>query len=543
MGQNKSGGNPPKTEFRGFKDQFRLLRPLDMALSPFYLLKNYGLDVLGFDLLSRQADKSIDEFHSPKAKAKMLKDNVKGIKTSFLDEHVKKANDSIEKHLSTHLERGTTGFETLLNALDPLPDAADPTRPRLEAKRNLLTQIQRELHSTRGLNEELTLFKLRMQTLQELLKKNEIDNPRVIVGYIKEQYDKALKQLKLKKTADLTKVDEQMAELRRLNGLNPLTPLAPHEITNLEAALKKDIYEAYEKAEQGLDKDFKTGTPPDKKDENDKGVPGLLSECDKEVIKAEAELCNFVLFTEKSKSKRLVETNLSAGLGVGAGSQGKIYRDISFEDYATSTPERDQSWSSWASPNAWMQYWQFLMNNKGVLTSPSGLRFEYGANGNIHIKFPAGSAFYYYYQDRLLGADMMSIINKMVAEGATQIVLNLDCDDPDLRKLIMEEFYYCAHLAKFPDDKIKFKISGCPRANDEEERKPIENKNASEIMGLLGNAPTRAQAKEQEWEQERAALERDSKVELNRDIQGLADHIDDIIGMDRPAISAVGRYR
>lgn len=539
------GKHPVRTRFQTFKEQIKSIRP-DTALSPLYLLKNYGLSILGFDLLSRQMDKSIDEFHSPKAKAKILKDNVKGIKTSYLNEHIKKANESIATHVTNTLVRATTGFETLLNALDPLPAATDPNFPRLQAKRNLLTNTQRGLQNTRGLNEELTLFKLRMETLQNLLesKKPEIHNPRVIVAYIKKQYDEALEQLKLKKTADLIKVNEQISNLRRDNvDAGHGFPLAAHEINTLEAALKKDINEAYEKAEKGLDKDFKTGTPPaDKKDENDKGVPGLLSEFDKEVTKAEAELFNFVLFAEKSKSKKIVEDTLTAGLGAATNDEGEIYRNITFADYANSLPERDTSWSSYVSPSAWYDYAQFLMNNQGQITTPSGLRIGYSEDGTISFSFPSGNSFYHHYQDRLLGADMMLMVNEMVKRGASQVVLNLECDDPKLRKKIMEEFYYCAHLAGFSDDQIKFKISGCPRAKDEEERKPIDNKKASEIMGMLGSAPSRAQAKKQEWDQERAALEKDAKVERQREVQALTDHIDDIIGLNRPAINAVGRY-
>lgn len=534
-----SGKRTVETGIKDIKDRLKLMRPLDMALSPLYLLKNYGMDLLGFDLLSRQMDKSIDEFHSPKAKAKILKDNVAGIKTSYLNEHVKKANQSIATHLIANLTRTTTGFETLLNALDPLPTAGDPTLPRLQQRRNLLRAAQTQLQITRGLSEELTLFKLRMETLQDLLEKNEVDDPRVIVGYIKEQYDKALEQLKLKKTADLAKVDEQIAALRAANvaGGDGTYPFAAHEITALETALKKDINEAYEKAEKGLDKDFKTGTPPDKKDENDKGVPGLLSDCDKAVTQAEAELHNFVLFSEKSKSKTLLESNLSAGLGTGADSKGRVYREISFADYANSKPEYGHSW---VSPTAWFQYAQFLMN-KGQLHTPSGLSLEYSEDG-LKFTFPPGRSFYHHYQDRLLGADMMLMVNECVKQGTGKIVLTLECSDPDLRKKIMEEFYYCAHLAGLTDDQIFFKVSGCPQASNEEEKKPIDNKKASEIMGQLGNAPARAQIKKQAWEQERAAIEKDAKVERNRDIQALDNHIDDIIGMDRPGIEAVGRY-
>lgn len=529
-----------ETGIKGIKERLSLMRPIDAVLSPVYLLKNYGMDLLGFDLLSRQMDKSIDEFHSPKAKAKILKDNVAGIKTSYLNEHVKKANQSIGANISANLSRATTGFETLLNALDPLPAAGDPSLPRLQQRRNLLTRAQTQLQITRGLSEELTLFKLRMETLQDLLEKNAVDNPRVIVGYIKEQYDKALEQLKLKKTADLNKVDEEMATLRARNMAvaDGTYPFAAHEIAALEAALKKDINEAYEKAEKGLDKDFKTGTPPDKKDENDKGVPGLLGELDKAVTQAEAELHNFVLFSEKSKSKTLLESNLSAGLGTGAATNGRVYREISFEDYAKSPPEYGHSW---LSPNAWFQYAQFLMNTQGHLSTPSGLRIEYSENG-LNFTFPPGRSFYHHYQDRLLGADMMLMVNKCVEQGTGKIVLTLDCGDPELRKKIMEEFYYCAHLAGLTDDQIFFKISGCPQASNEDEKKPIDNKKASEIMGQLGNAPARAQIKKQAWEQERAAIEQDAKVERNRDIQALTNHIDDIIGMDRPGIEAVGRY-
>lgn len=538
MAQDK-GSSKVKTEVPGFKKRLKLMRPLDMALSPVYLVKNYGMSLLGFDLLSRQMDKSIDEFHSPKAKAKILKDNYAGIKTSYLDEHVKKANQAISTHLTSNLTRGTTGFETLLNALDPLPAADDPSLPRLQRRRDLLTTAQTQLQITRGLNEELTLFKLRMETLQELLAKNEVDNPRIIVGYIKEQYDKALEQLKLKRTADLAKVDEQITALRTDNtDTGRGYPLAAHEIAALEAALKKDINEAYEKAEKGLDKEFKTGTPPDKKDENDKGTPSLLTELDKSVKKSEAELIQFVLFAEKSKSKTLVESDLTLGLGTGANTHGRIYRNVSFSDYANSIPERDKSW---VSPTAWFQYAQFLMNNQGQLHTPSGLRIGYNGD-QITFSFPSGGSFYHHYQDRLLGADMMMMVNDIAKLGTGKIVLNLECDDPVLRKKIMEEFYYCAHLAGFTDDQIFFKVSGCPRADNEEERKPIENKKASEIMGHLGSAPSRAQAKKQEWDQEHKILEQSESIERNREIQKLGDHIDDLIGMDRPGIEAVGRY-
>ena len=527
-----------KTALPTIKESFSAMRssPLDLILSPAYFVLNYGKELFGMDLLQSQMDKSIDQFHSPTNRHKMLHENVKGIKTSYLNEHFKKANQSITTHLVTNLTRATTGFESLMQI----------TGPGAAEKRALLERRQRNLDPSRRLNEPLHLFTLRMEALQQQLDTNAVDNPRVIVAYIKEQYDKMLKELKLKKTADLALVDAEINELRRANAAADDGPLfAEHEITTLAANLKKDIEESYDKAEKGLDKDFKTGTAPDKKDETDKGTPSLFTEFDKSVRQAEAELCNFVIFSEKSKSKRLLESQgLNARLGMG-GDQGEKYRDVSFLDYANSMPERDHSW---ISPTAWYQYSQFLMNNKGELTTPSGLRINCEQDGVISFTFPPSSLFtttpfYYYSQDRLLGADMMLMVQDMVKRGCTEITFVLECDNPDLRKKLMEEFYYCAHLADFPDDKIKFRIGACPRASKEEDQKPIENKKASEIMGQLGRAPKRAQAKKAQWNQEKALLDKTEKVTMQREVAHLDETIDALIGQNETAINAIARRR
>ena len=529
-----------KTEVPTMRKRLSAMKssPLDMVLSPAYIALNYGLGLFGADLLQHQMDTSIDRFHSPKARAKILKENVKGIKTSYLNEPIKKANQSITTNLVNTLTRTTTGFESLLQAIDPM--LLDPAHgPRALQKQNLLTNTQTRLGPTRGLNEELNLFTLRMKTLQQLLDKNEVDDPRVISAYVKDEYDRMLKQLKLKKTADLTAIDTEIANLRVRNAELGVPLLTDHEINTLAATLKKEIDEAHEKAEKALDKDVKTGTPPDKKDEADKGTPALLTEFDKAVNQAEAELTNFVLFAEKSKSKTLVESeDLTARLGIGGAHQGEKYRDASFLDYANSLPDRDHSW---VSPTAWFQYAQFLMNNRGELSTPSGLRVSY-SDGNINFSFPPHNAVYYHYQDRLLGADLMIMVKDMVKNGFSSVTLTLECDNPELRKKIMEEFYYCAHLCGFPDDKIMFKIGECRRSRDEEEKKPIDNKKASEIMGKLGRAPKRAQAKKAQWDQEQAVLDKSNKVDCQRAVAELDERIDNIIGQDEPAIHAVGRY-
>lgn len=529
MGSNNNDKPPVRTEVQNIRDRLATMKTslLDTAFTPLYLAKNYGMDILGFNLLDRQMDKSIDQFHSPKARAKILKDNVAGIKTSFLNDPIKKANQSITTHLVNTLTRTTTGFESLLQAPDPVPG---------QPKRALLTEIQTSLARSRGLNEELDLFKLRMEALEELLAGNRVDNPRVITAYVKEQFDKMLKQLKLKKTADLALVHDQMHVLRLRNQAD--RHLEDHEIANLEAKLKKDIEESYEKAEQGLEKDFKVGIPADKKTEGDTGTKSLFSQLDTAVTQAEAELTNFVLFAEKSKSKTLLESELIAGLGVGADSLGRKYREVSFLDYAQSIPERDHSW---ISPTAWFQYAQFLGNNSGELRTPSGLRITCQGN-NIAFAFPTSWSPYHHYQDRLLGADMMIMVKDILSRGCSEITLTLECDNPALRKKIMEEFYYCAHLNGFPDDKIKFRIGPCSRGATEEEKKPIENKTASEIMGQLSRAASRARTKKSQWDQEQAALDKDSKIEQTRAVQALDERIDTIIGQDEPAIDAVARF-
>jgi hypothetical protein len=245
------------------------------------------------------------------------------------------------------------------------------------------------------------------------------------------------------------------------------------------------------------------------------------------------------LFAEKSKSKSLVESGLHGGLGAGALSNGRIYRDVSFDDYATSLPERERSW---VSLEAWRQYAAYLMNNSGDLTTPTGLRLKQ-QGGTISFSFPSGFAFYYHYQDRLLGADMMSMVNEIVRQGAENgIVFELnDCYDPELRKVLMQEFYYAARLAGLEDDKIFFKISGCPRAKNDEEKKPIDNKSAAECISMLGDAPARAGRKKQQWEQEKKVLDTTANVELNRDVSDLSDRIDDKINLNADALHAMGR--
>lgn len=535
MGINKN----VKTEVPTFKKRLGAMQGslIDTALSPAYILLNYGRHLVGLDLISRQLDKSIEQFHSPKARNKILQDNVQGIKTSFLNDHVKKANQSITTNLVGVLTRTTTGFESMFQSLGP--QLADPAqRPQATAKQTLLTDIQNALQASRSLNEELNLFRLRMETLHQLLEKNSVDDPRVITAYVKKQYDDMLKQLKLKKTADLALVDRQIAELRRRNIRDGFPLVAEHEIVALTAALKKDIEESYEKSEKALDKDFKTGTPADKKDESDKGIPALFSELDKAVTQAEAELTNFVLFAEKSKSKTLLDSNLAAGLGTGVDTQGRVYREVSFLDYAQSIPERDRSW---VSPTAWFQYAQYLLNNRGELSTPSGLRIECG-QGGISFNFPNNWALYHHYQDRLLGADMMMMVKDMMGRGYTQISLKLDCGDPALRKKIMEEFYYCAHLCGYPDDKIKFNLSACPRASNEEEKKPIENKKASEIMGQLDRVRGRAQAKKSSWDAQQAEIDKTNQIHTQHSVMELEERIDSIIGMDEPDINARLRF-
>lgn len=533
--------NKAKTKAKNIKQQLSTWRsPIETALSPVYLLKNYGLSLIGYDLSSlvaAQSSRSIDAFFGPAARAKILKDNIAGIKTSFLNEHIKKANQSIKTNFEDVLTRTTTGFESIRGTLEKL-------LPDQNAERKLAflatiedaagTQGEDSLYKTRHINLEIEQFQLRMEVLQEMLESNDVDNPRVITAYVKEQYDKVLEQLKLKRTADLNKIAAKMAIIRASRELTS------SECTELEATLKKEANEAYDKAEKGLDKDFKTGVPPEKKDDKEvsKGTSSLFADLDRATDQAEAELHNFVLFAEKSKSKSLVESGLHGGLGAGALSNGRIYRDVSFDDYASSIPERE---SSWVSPTAWYQYAQYLRNNNGDLTTPTGLRLK-NEGGTLSFTFPSGFAFYHHYQDRLLGADMMSMVNEMVRQGAENgIVFELNnCSDPKLRKVLMQEFYYAAHLAGLPDDKIFFKISGCPRAKDEEEKKPID-KSAAECMHMLGNAPTRAGLKKKEWEQEKRVLDTSAKVDFHRDVADLSNIIEDKINLNAGAFHGMGR--
>lgn len=521
--------DPVRTKMKTFKEEMSTIKTsaIEFVSTPLHVIKNYMMSAAGFDLMERQSQQSIDEFHSPKAHAKILKDNVAGIKTSYLNPHVKKACESIHTHLETNLTRATTGIETLKRGINP-PDPA---------KTQLLTDLEASLEATRQFNEPLLLFKLRMEALEQLLLTNSVDNPRVITAYIKDQYDKMLEELKLKKAADLKLVTETIERFRAQSGNH----FADHELPDLEASLKKDINESYDKAENGINKDFKTGVPPEKKDgkDVDKGTPSLLNELDKATRQAEAELHNFVLFAEKSKSKTLLESGLSAGLGTGISDHGRAkYRENSFEKYAASIPERE---SAWLSPTSWFQYSQFLMNNRSDLTTPSGLRVGVTDNG-IHFSFPTGGAFYYHYQDRLLGADIMMMVKEVLRRGKDEITLTLTCDDPILRKKIMEEFYYAAHLAGFPDDKIKFSIAACPRAHNEEEKKPIEGKTATETKGMLGSAQRRAQQKKQEWDQEQQIIDKDTKQELNNDVDELERRINVIVGLDEEEIQAVARF-
>lgn len=536
--------NKAKTKAKNLKERLSIWpSPIQTALSPAYLIKNYALGVTGYDLSSlvaTQSSQSMDAFFSPTARAKILKDNVAGIKTSFLNEHIKKANQSIKTNVEDVLTRTTTGFESLKGTLEKLSaDGRDTDKEKAAKKLLALTIIEDaagtgdedSLYKTRHINSEINEFQLRMEALQEMLESNEVDNPRVITAYVKEQYDKILEQLKLKRTADLNKIAAKMSIIRE----HP--DFTSSEYTELEATLKKDANEAYDKAEKGLDKDFKTGVAPEKKDDKEvnKGTNSLFKDLEEATVKAEAELHNFVLFSEKSKSKSLVESGLHGGLGAGALSNGRIYRDVSFDDYARSQPERD---SSYFSLTAWYQYADYLINNSGDLTTPTGLRLKQ-QSGRISFSFPSGFAFYYHYQDRLLGADMMSMVNEMVRQGAENgIVFELnDCSDPNLRKVLMQEYYYAARLAGLEDDKIFFKISGCPGAKDDEEKKPID-KSAAECMHMLGDAPARAGRKKQQWEQEKNVLDTTANVALNRDVSNLSERIDDKINLNKEAFSS-----
>ncbi|PJD92677.1 MAG: hypothetical protein CK424_03580 [Legionella sp.] len=497
-----------------YKKSLAGIKTSNTALSAAYVLAAYGMEAVGLDLVSRQTEKSIDQFHSPKARAQMLRDNIAGIKTKGMIAPLKQTMESMATHLKG-LKSSTTGFEGLKDQIKRQGNNV--------AQLALLKTFEGKLSSTRIYDFDVSEPSKRLEVLHGLMENDEVNDPRAILAYITSQYDNLLKELKRKKETDLKLIKNTILVMKQ-------QPSCPQEddINKLEQDLINTLNERYDKAEKGIKTDFETGVPAAK--EGEKGTPSLKSLLENEAQKAELELINFVIFSEKSKSKEVVESDLSMRVGAPGADKGKKYRKLSFEDYANdANPERS---AAWFSVEAWQHYGQYLMNNKAVLTTPSGLRMNHDERG-VSIKFPASSSFYYHYQDRLLGSDMMLMVNEIKRQGKTEIKLTLTVHDPKLRQKIMEEFYYAAHLAGFPDNKIKFQVRFTEKEKAEES---IENKTAEEIMGRLGSAPSRAQTKAQMWKQEQETVSKDSKIALNREVHSIEERIDEIL--ERPAIQA-----
>ncbi len=508
------------TKYKSFKDRLTIAKTPNTVFSNAYLLAAYGMEAVGFDLLSRQVDTSIDQFHSPKARAKILSDNVAGIKTKGLVAPVKKCIGSLTTHLNG-LRHSSTGFESAKQKMESIligSTAGDKEDAREKLQK--IKALENSLATSRVYNFDLSEVKKRLEVLHEFLENDEVDDPRAIVAYITDQYKVLFDELKRKRESDLKLIKENIATARTDNDILPVS-----ELNKIEQDLIKTVNESYDKAEQAIKSDFETGVPAAKKGEQ--GTPGLKSVLEEETQKAELELIHFVIFSEKTKSKEVVEASLGMSAGPAGSNQGKKYRSLAFEDYVRDEkPERSNAWLSLES---WRHYGEYLMNNKAELYTPSGLRLSHDGNGSVSIKFPSSWSFYYHYQDRLLGSDLMLMVDEIKRQGKTEITLTLTIHDPKLRQKIMEEFYYAAHLAGFPDDKIKFNVK-C----SEKEDQSIDNKTAKEIQGRLGNAPNRAKIKAGTWDQERAAVSKESKKELNRHVQGIDDRIEDIL--NKPAM-------
>ncbi|HVT62735.1 MAG TPA: hypothetical protein VHD33_04520 [Legionellaceae bacterium] len=507
------------TQYKGFKERFKAVKtPVSSAINAVktttYIAGSYAMSIVGLDL-GTQVEKSIDQFFSPRARANLFKDNIAGLKVKGLIPSVKQSIQSLETHLKV-LEHPNTGFEELKNKLHM--QSQDTRNSHQNAAKNQLNQlitIEGNLRAIRYPSFDINEIQKRFEVLKDILERDDVEDPRTIPAYVDIQLKALAKHIKDKKASDLQAIERQMNALR--NGINH-DVLSIDEITKLEQTLIKTLNETYDKFEAGIKKDFEEGVPAAK--QGDTPVLSIKNLMQKEADKAEAELFNLVLFSEKTKSKEVVDANPGA-LGAHGANKGKKYRSITFEEYVQDQP-RTQSLLDFA---------QYLMNNKAEIYGLGGLRIKHDGQGGISMTIPHGLSLYYHYQDRLLGADIMSIVNQIKAQGKEEITLTLDVHDAKLRQKIMEEFYYAATLAGFPPDKIKFNVT-----YTEDPEKSISNKTASEIMGRLGQAPQRAGIKQQIWQQEQAEVDKESKVALNRRVAALDQKIENIL--NQPPLQA-----
>ncbi|MCR9192778.1 MAG: lipocalin/fatty-acid binding family protein [Gammaproteobacteria bacterium] len=481
-----------------------------------------------FGLEMQPSEELLEAHHAPKAREEIYRANVAGVKTNELNGLVKRALTSSKTHLAD-LTPGKTGFEDQISELRA-HIAANPADMAAAGRVAPLTAIERDLLPSRVPSFEINQFEERLAVLHELLERKDVDDPRVIIAYIKEQYAKLSQELDSKKTSDLALIDAKIADIRAGNLLSEDATVA------LEKSLKDRVNEAHDKAKKGLETDFKQGVPAAK--EGEKATPSLFADFDKAAQKAEAELFSFVMYAEIIKTKAAVDPSLTAGVGPGlAPDDPKRYRNIKFEDYIQAQAERSHDLFS---AKAWSQYFSYLLNQKAELETTSGLRMKIDpGSGSVSMTFPSNSIFssYYSLDESYLEDDMMMLVNEIVRQGKDTISLSVESDDPKIRAKVMEAFYVAAKLAEPPFDDSKIKFSA---TITEEQKNSFQDKTATEIMGQLGSAPSRVAAKRQKWNAEKESIKKESNQQQLRDMASLDRKIEDILDHRRHLHAAAG---
>ena len=509
---------PTKT----FKD--RLINTLYAPIEVVRTGLNYAADVTGIDILESTVERSIEQFYSPRARAKILANNRVGVKIKGLQAPLKEAIASLESNLAS-LKIEETGFAAHITELQKNTTSAG--RLKVQKLTNLETTISRSLGASFDLNEVTKRF----QELSGCIDNDSIHNPRVIIDYIETQYDLFKKQLEEDKTAALKAIKDNIDKEK--NEANPCLTAAT--LDKIAKDLSDKVTKAYETTKENLETAYVKGKPAIKatkeKEKDTPATPGILAKLSNAAENAEAELLSMIVFSEHSSSKSVPNTSLTMGSTTPAPlSEDPIrYRNMSLEDYINHQPERSKSF---LSAQAWWQYGKYLMNNKAELITPSGLRMKHNGSNSISITVPSRYALYHHASDKMLGADAMHMVNQIKAAGFPTIVFTVDCQDPIVRQKMMEEFYYAAKMGGYSDDHIKFNV---PCLEDQQpshsnSKLSITNEPASNILGRLGNAPNRALIAMSRWKEEEKILKNESSASLRAESIKLGEHIQTKLG-------------
>ena len=474
-------------------------------LSLNYLTKVTGIGA-GF-----HKDVTREQLHSPKAQAKILTDYEGSIKVQGLEEPVEKWLNGITAQLKT-IGSKTPGLADLKKQINANTDLTEEDK---KSRMNFCEKAENDL-LTKKPSVELENFKERMNILSDLVKRDQENNPRAIVAYIDDEYFKLIKQMETDSKIQLENVDLYF------NNINDLLPSQSEEYLSMKTELKNRIQASFDKAKAELDTLYEKGTPA--ATDKDKAVPSLRETFGKKVVQAEKELCNLVLYAEHTDSKAIpASENLTAGAAGTAVNKpdSRKYRDIDFKTYLEAKPERS---SAWLSATAWSDYLKFLNNQKHDLVTPGGLILRHTETG-VSISIPMSYSLYHQYFDDQLEADLLTIMNELVARGKDEVTITIDCQDETLCQKLIEKAYVAARLAGLPDDKIKFNVSGF---KDKEQN--ITGKTATEIMSRLGGAPGIAQIKLNSWNQQKMEIQKAAEPKLRSDVAKLDKKINDILG-------------